>query len=145
VGKGTSKTLRNEVTVPNQTSSLEKVRDFVIGVLGDTTLGERSARLLVLAIDEAVTSSILFSVETGREGSCRVNLETNDVCIRVTIEDTGRDLDADRVAPAILDDAISKARKHEMGIFLIRQIVDELSYDYKKGFQNRLTLVKFLP
>ena len=31
-----------------------------------------------------------------------------------------------------------------MGIFLIRRIMDEISYVYKKCFQNDLELIKFL-
>ncbi len=31
-----------------------------------------------------------------------------------------------------------------MGIFLLRQIMDEIQYTYRKGFQNDLELVRFI-
>ena len=31
-----------------------------------------------------------------------------------------------------------------MGIFLMRQILDEITYVYKKGFENSLELIYFL-
>lgn len=134
---------RDALTVPNRTSFLEKVRDFIVRTLQDTPMEDRQKHLLVLAIDEAVTSNILFSVEAGRNGFSRVAVEIADAAVRVTIEDTGQDLDSSQTEESVLHETFRKARKHEMGIFLIRQIVDEISYAFKKGFQNQLVLTKF--
>ena len=140
-----AETMREEISVPNRTASLEKVRDFIIRNLEETELDERDQRLMVLAIDEAVTSNILFSVETGREGLCRVVLDVDETRIHVTIDDTGKDPDARDLTDQALRETAKKARKYEMSIFLIRQIVDEISYAFKKGFQNQLILIKFIP
>jgi len=136
--------IEDAIMVPNRTASLDKVRSFVINSLEKTPLDERGKHLLVLAIDEAVTSNILFSVDTSREGFTRVSMEISDVCVRILIEDTGKDLDASQAPESVINDVFNKARKHEMGIFLIRQIVDEISYAFKKGYQNQLILTKFL-
>jgi len=138
------KTLQDSIQVPNRTSSLEKVRDFVIRSLERTGLDDRSKHLMVLAIDEAVTSNILFSVETRRDGQCKVSIDIDPVRIKVTLEDSGQDLDVSQVTDSVLNETFVKAREHEMGIFLIRQIVDEISYNFKKGFENQLVLTKFL-
>ncbi len=138
------KVLTDTISVPNRTSSLEKVRGFIISMLGKTSFDERNRHLLVLAIDEAVTSNILFSVETRRDGTTKVSVDIDDVRMKVVIEDTGIDPDSCDVTESMLTETLIKARKYEMGIFLIRQIVDEMSYAYKKGFENQLTLVKFL-
>jgi anti-sigma regulatory factor (Ser/Thr protein kinase) len=39
---------------------------------------------------------------------------------------------------------LAREKTYTMGIFLIRQIMDEISYTYRKGFQNELELIKFL-
>ena len=39
---------------------------------------------------------------------------------------------------------LENERKHQMGIFLMREVMDEVNYTYRKGFQNELTLVKFV-
>ncbi len=142
--KPAQKTTPDSISVPNRTAFLEKVRDFIIASLERTGLDDRTKHLMVLAIDEAVTSNILFSVETGREGMTKVSVDVNSVRMKVVIEDTGRDLDSADLTEAVMQETYTKARKHEMGIFLIRQIVDEISYAFKKGFENQLTLVKFL-
>ena len=39
---------------------------------------------------------------------------------------------------------LAREKSYTLGIFLIRQIMDEISYVYRKGFQNELELIKFL-
>jgi anti-sigma regulatory factor (Ser/Thr protein kinase) len=135
-----------DISVPNTTASLEEVRRFVLRFLEDTAFSEKERRRLVLAIDEAVTSTILFSEASGRCGTTRVSLEVDDVRLRVRIEDTGRDpdRDADDRADERFEEHLRQARKYEVGVFLIRQIMDEIHYIYRKGFQNELELVRFL-
>jgi len=41
-------------------------------------------------------------------------------------------------------ESLAREKNYTMGIFLIRQIMDEISYVYRKGFQNELELIKFL-
>jgi anti-sigma regulatory factor (Ser/Thr protein kinase) len=140
------KVRQNDIAVPNTTASLEEVRRFVSEFLGDTPFTEKERRRLVLAIDEAVTSTILFSEASGRRGTTRVSLDVDEVRLRVRIEDRGRDPDYDAGDPAeeVFEEHIRQARKYEVGVFLIRQIMDEINYIFRKGFQNELELVRFL-
>ena len=39
---------------------------------------------------------------------------------------------------------LDTTRKHELGVFLMRKLCDEVNYSFKKGFQNHLELLKFL-
>ena len=131
-----------DMTVPNSTASLVEIRRFVLEFLRETPFDERNRRLVVLAIDEAVTSTILFSEATGRGGTTRVVLEITEDAFRARIEDTGVDKDPD--TEERFEEHLRRARQHEMGIFLVRQIMDEIQYIYRKGFQNELELVRFL-
>jgi len=106
------KTLQDSIQVPNRTSSLEKVRDFVIRSLERTGLDDRSKHLMVLAIDEAVTSNILFSVETRRDGQCKVSIDIDPVRIKVTLEDSVQYLDVSQVTDSVLNETFVKAREH---------------------------------
>ncbi|MHC4601260.1 MAG: ATP-binding protein [Planctomycetota bacterium] len=131
-----------DITVPNTTASLEQVRRFVVDVLRDSPFSEKDRRAVVLAIDEAITSTILFSEATERGGTTRVALELTEDCLRVRIEDTGKDTDPD--TDERFEEHLRSARQHEMGIFLVRQIMDEIQYVFRKGFQNDLELVRFI-
>ncbi|MHC5020509.1 MAG: ATP-binding protein [Planctomycetota bacterium] len=118
-------TLVRDLTVSNDTANLQQVRAFVSDVIRESALTARARALMVLAADEAVTSIIRNAVraaggETGN-GLCHVSV----------------DVDSTRKH-------IAEGREKEIGIFLIRAIVDEINYTYRKGFQNQLEIVKFV-
>ncbi|MHC5036903.1 MAG: ATP-binding protein [Planctomycetota bacterium] len=136
------KLLQQDISVENTTESLEPVRRFVAEFLKDSPFNERDRGLLVLAIDETVTSNILYSEASGRNGSTTVSLELNDACLRVRVNDTGSDRFAD--SEEVFQENLKRARQYEMSIFLIQQIVDEIHYIYRKGFQNELELIRFI-
>jgi len=135
------KTALQDITVPNKTESLEKLRRFVLEFLAESPFPARQQRLLVLAIDEAVTSNILFSEACNRNGTTRVTIDLDETRLAVRIQDTGRDMDSENEEH--FDEYARNARRFEMGIHLIRQIMDEMHYVYRKGFQNDLELIKF--
>lgn len=131
-----------DITVPNTTESLELVRSFVGAFLQSSPFSDRDRRLLVLAIDETITSNILFSEAAGRAGTTRVTLDLDETCLRVRVEDTGLDRDPD--TDDRFQETLAHARRHDLGIFLVQQIMDEIRYVFRKGFQNELELVRFI-
>jgi anti-sigma regulatory factor (Ser/Thr protein kinase) len=136
------KVLTRDITVPNSTASLEQVRQFVSSFLAESSFGERDRRLLVLAIDETVTSNIRFSEAMDRRGDSTVSLDLTEDCLRVRIVDTGQDRDPDSTEG--FEAHVRRTRQYEMGIFLVQQIMDEIHYIFRKGFQNEMELVRFV-
>jgi anti-sigma regulatory factor (Ser/Thr protein kinase) len=45
---------------------------------------------------------------------------------------------------ALLAERFRQERSFTLGIFLIRQIMDEITYVYRKGFENQLEMICFL-
>jgi len=131
-----------DITVPNSTASLEQVRNFVSAFLEESPFGDRDRRLLVLAIDETVTSNIRFSEAMDRRGDTTVTLELTQDCLRVRIVDTGQDREPDSTVG--FEAHVQRTRQYEMAIFMIQQIMDEINYVYRKGFQNEMELVRFV-
>ncbi|MCI0340722.1 MAG: ATP-binding protein [Planctomycetales bacterium] len=137
-------TLTKDITVPNHTRSLSEVRSFVAEAVHESALSRREKDLVVLAADEALTSIIHHAHAAGRDGTCHVTVDVDDVRVRILIDDSGRDFDMGAVSDEDLRSQIEKARQYEMGIFLLRAILDEINYTFRKGFQNQLELVKFV-
>ncbi len=141
-------TLVRDLTVSNDTANLQQVRAFVADAISESELSGRSRSLMVLAADEAVTSIIRHAVhvaggETGN-GLCHVSVDVDATRVRIVIDDTGADPDLTTLSDVELQKHIVEGRKNEIGIFLIRAIVDEINYVYRKGFQNQLEIVKFV-
>jgi anti-sigma regulatory factor (Ser/Thr protein kinase) len=141
-------TLVRDLTVSNDTANLQQVRAFVSDVIRESALTARARALMVLAADEAVTSIIRNAVraaggETGN-GLCHVSVDVDATRVRIVIDDSGADPDLTTLSEAELHKHIAEGREKEIGIFLIRAIVDEINYTYRKGLQNQLEIVKFV-
>jgi serine/threonine-protein kinase RsbW len=93
-----------------------------------------------LAVEEIITNIINHGYKnTGGEIviSCRINVNQAEVRIRD---------DAPRFNPLSLpepklDDTIEDRKIGGLGVFLVRQVMDEISYRYENG-QNNLVMIK---
>ncbi len=120
------------------------MREFVREVLADGNLGKTVCRGVVIAVDEACTSVILNARDTGAQGNLKILVDIDPTRIKIEIADTGNDYDVGEVTRDELIKEFTRTRKNEMGIFLIRKVMDEFTYQFKKGFQSELTMIMFL-
>lgn len=137
--------LERSLTVPSQTRSLKEVRAFVEEVLRGARLSERGQRLMILGIDEAVTNIIRHRSRRPGEAEIAIRVGIDDVRVRVVIEDRGQDADLGTLPAEALERRLRGEAVRCVGIFVIRQVVDEVTYRFKKGFLNELELIKFTP
>jgi anti-sigma regulatory factor (Ser/Thr protein kinase) len=137
-------TTRRELDVPVDTRSLAPLRDFVREVLAEGKLGPRVSRQVVIAIDEACSSIILNAKEHGATGSLRLLIDIDPTRVKISIADTANDYDMGDVTREELLKEFTRSKKYELGTFLIRRVVDEFTYVFRKGFQSELEMIKFL-
>ena len=133
-----------DLTVGCDTANLQQVRAFVGDTVRESRLTDREQSLLVLAADEVLTSIIRHAHRTSVNGMCRVTVDVDDVRVRILVDETGDEVDLARFSESELARRVEQTRQDEIGIFLIRAIVDEINYVYRRGFQNRLELTKFV-
>lgn len=133
-----------DLTIEAKPSNLHLVRSFVAVTIREARLTARERSLLVLAVDEALTTML---TEAAPGSECRVAVDVDDVRVRICLTDSsgGRplDLQAGRSLEELRAD-VRAGRRREMGIFLLRAIVDEINFSARRGRSSRLELVKFL-
>lgn len=139
-----AETVKREVEFLNESASLSEIRGFVEEVFESGRVDDATAKQVVLAVDEAVTSIIRHASEDRRAGFISIAIDIDDVRIKVIIDDSANLFDPGLASRDELRGFIEGRRNLEMGIFLIRQIMDEVEYVYRKGFENQLILTKFL-
>jgi anti-sigma regulatory factor (Ser/Thr protein kinase) len=94
-----------------------------------------------LAIDEALCNIINHGYDRRPDGRIWLSvwdLHTDPPGIRVVIEDRAKQVDPERIRPRDLDDI----RPGGLGVYIIREIMDEVSYEQRDGGGMRLTLTK---
>lgn len=139
------KAIQKTVTMPCHPKFLNEVRTVLNETLADAGLSKREKDLLILAVDEAVTSVVQYAKYKGYENEVSLSIDIDDVRFKAVLIDSLNVFDLNGgMSDAQLAERLAKEKSYTMGIFLIRQIMDEITYLYKKGFQNELELIKFL-
>jgi len=136
--------LRDRLVVSNDTKHLVVVRDFISRLVVQSRLSREDENKIILAVDEAVTNIIEHGYDEGVEGSIEIDVEIAERQFRVVIRDSGRVFNPETIPYPDLQEHVRTGRKKGLGIFLMRQIMDEVRYRFKDGVKNELTLIKYV-
>ena len=136
--------LKDRLVVTNDTKHLIVVRDFVSRLIRASRLAREEENKVILAVDEAVTNIIEHGYDEGAEGSIEIEVEAGDDQFKIIIRDTGRIFNPESIPDPDMKEHVQRGHKKGLGIFLMRQIMDEVRYKFKDGVKNELTLVKFI-
>lgn len=137
--------VQKTITMPCDARFLHKVRILLNEVLSQAELPPREKDLLILAVDEAVSSVVRYARYKGFQNDLTLTVDIDDVRFKATLVDSlnvfdlANGLNADQLAQKV-----AKEKSFTLGIFLIRRIMDEITYVYRKGFQNELEMIRFL-
>lgn len=96
---------------------------------------------LNLALDELFTNVVSYGFEKDSAQQVDMTLELSGDEIRATMEDYGRPFDPTKPIDPDLDLPLEKKDIGGLGIFLVRQYVDDLQYR-REGGKNIIILVK---
>ncbi|HLS27737.1 MAG TPA: ATP-binding protein [Opitutales bacterium] len=93
-----------------------------------------------LALDELVTNAIEYGYDEDVEGTIEIELDCDEEKFTAVMSDDGRPFDPfeSGASEETLSDEASG-----IGVFLVRQLMDEFSYKREKN-RNRIVLLKWL-
>ena len=138
-------TVQRSATISSLTPDLSEIHALLSSVLAETDIDAGIREGLAFALDEVLSSITAYARYKGAASELRVTIDVNDVRFKATIVDS---LNAFDLAVAMSDSemqaSLARERSHSMGVFMLRHVVDEINYTYRKGFQNELELIKFL-
>ena len=96
-------------------------------------------------MDEAASALVQYSRFKGLEHDVSLAVDVNDVRFKAVLTDSVNVFELDAgVGDANFAAMVAEERRYTMGFFLIRQIMDEINYVYRRGFQNDIEMIKFL-
>lgn len=138
-----SESLKDRLVVANDTKHLLLVREFMTRMIKQSRLPAGAENKITLAVDEAVTNIIEHGFDQGVEGQIEIEVETDPEKFLVVIRDNGRVFNPEAIPSPDMKEHVKLGRKKGLGLFLMRQIMDEVKYRFKDGLKNELTLVKY--
>ncbi len=133
-----------ELKIPNETSRLAEVREAVREVVSESGFPEGELNRLTLAVDESVTNVMEHAYEDDLEGELfiEISLKSSASEFVACICDRGKAFDPTHVPDPNLSSHVEEGRRHGLGIFLVRRIMDEVSYTSDPDGRNELKLTK---
>jgi anti-anti-sigma factor len=129
------------LTLPAKLESLAQIGAFVEAAALDAGLDAHAAWQVQLAVDEAATNIIQYAYDPEQNGQVVVEHETQGDAFVVRLRDNGRVFDPDLVPPPDLASPIDERQVGGLGLYLIRQLVDDVRFETEAA-GNVATLVK---
>jgi anti-sigma regulatory factor (Ser/Thr protein kinase) len=136
--------IHKELVASNDTRHLVKIREVVKDAATQAPFDEREVSRIVLAVDEAVSNIIEHAYEEPASGGdIRIVLDVDSSRFEVVIMDSGHEFDPSLVDVPDIAEHVRRGKKKGLGIFLMRQIMDEVKYTFIQGLRNELRMVKY--
>ncbi|MBR4363438.1 MAG: ATP-binding protein [Prevotella sp.] len=127
----------------NEIEEISKLEGFM-ETIGEATGIDLSLIVsLNLALEEAVTNVISYAYPEGQEGTVDIDVRVTKEQLEFVISDSGIPFDPTTKEDADITLGVEERPIGGLGIFLVRQLMDTILYEYKDK-KNILTLRKQL-
>jgi sigma-B regulation protein RsbU (phosphoserine phosphatase) len=125
----------------NNIQQIPQLAEFVETIAEEKNLDQAMAMSLNLALEEAVTNVILYAYPDGIDGLVDIEAFIHIDCLEFIISDSGKPFDPTAAPEADVTLGVDERKIGGLGIYLVRNIMDTVSYRYEKG-KNILTMIK---
>lgn len=126
---------------PASFEQLDAIRDYVAAAAREVGMDESDACAVEMAVDEAC-SNIIEHAYRGQPGEIEIGCESGGGLLTLVIRDRGRPFDPASVPVPDLTCPLEDRPIGGLGVYLMRQLMDEVTYAADEQSGNVLTLVK---
>jgi serine/threonine-protein kinase RsbW len=122
--------------------SLAGIRKFVSEAASNAGFNDKDIYAVELAVDEACSNIIEHAY--GGEGKGEIICTCNDINngLEIILRDDGKRFDPEGVSPPDFSVELDKLEPHGAGLYLIRNMMDDVDFKFSKDAGNELRMVK---
>ena len=135
--------MKRELTFKNEEQELNRVAEFMESVCDELQLDMHVAMKLQVAMEEMVTNVIFYAYPEGTSADITLSAESDGRELTFVLSDTGKPFDPTTKEDADLDVNPMDREQGGMGILIVKNIMNEVSYQ-RLGDMNQLTMKKKL-
>lgn len=135
--------MKRELTFKNEEQELNRVAEFMETVCDELQLDMHVAMKLQVAMEEMVTNVIFYAYPEGTSADITLSAESDGRELTFVLSDTGKPFDPTTKENADLDVNPMDREQGGMGILIVKNIMNEVSYK-RLGDMNQLTMKKKL-
>lgn len=127
---------------PSRFESLARIRNFVSRAAKDAGFNEKEIYAVELAVDEACANIIEHAYEG--EGNGEIECTCNNLIggLEIIIQDDGKPFDPNSIPLPDFSVDLDELKPRGAGLFIIRNLMDDVSFTFSKKKGNELRMVK---
>jgi serine/threonine-protein kinase RsbW len=131
-----------KLVVPASYTSLEKIRDYFSRAASEAGLDEDAIFEVEVAVDEAASNIIDHAYEGECESDIECDYQVLSDGLQLCFHDHGKPFKPEKVKlPDIVSDP-TRRKEGGLGLFFMRQMMDEVNFSFNGDGGNLLTMVK---
>jgi serine/threonine-protein kinase RsbW len=132
----------SNITFPAKFDLLDEIREFVAKAAREGGFSEKAIYSLQLAADEAASNIIEHAYEGISNANIDISCDMQGETLVITMRDTGKPFDPSKVKQPNLKADLSDRQIGGLGVYLMRKLMDEVSYVSNSKTGNLLTMTK---
>jgi len=132
--------------LPAASENLDIIRKFIAGISENMGFSEEEVYKIELAVDEACSNVVKHAYLTNSRSDRIVNVEAHEKedRLEIVIFDKGKGFDPQKVKKPEIEEYMRKMKRGGLGIYLIKELMDKVSFRIKAGVRNEVRMIKFL-
>ena len=135
--------MTKQLILHNQVEQISQLEGFISEIADETGMDPALAMSMNLALEEAVTNVVLYAYPEGTDGEVNIDARFDKGILTFVLKDSGVPFDPTAKEDADITLGIEERPIGGLGIFLVKQLMDTVSYNYSDGC-NILTMTKKL-
>ncbi len=132
----------SNITFPAKFEFLDEIRELVARVARKGGFSEKAIYSLQLAADEAASNIIEHAYEGVSNAKLDISCDMRGDTLVITMRDMGKPFDPSQVKQPNLKADLSDRQIGGLGVYLMRKLMDEVSYTSNSKTGNLLTMTK---
>ncbi|NNK94955.1 MAG: ATP-binding protein [Desulfobacterales bacterium] len=125
----------------NSLSELEKLSEELAGAAEQWQLPRRAVIEINLVLEELFTNTVIYGFDDDPKHTVSITMDHDIDHVRITMSDKGQSFDPTLPEDPALNIPLQERGIGGLGIFLVRQYVDDLTYK-REGDKNIVMLTK---
>ena len=135
--------MRKEMSIKNQVQELDRVARFIEEIGEELSLDMELQMNLNLVMEEMVSNIIFYAYPEGVEATIELSAECDGQELTFVLSDQGRAFDPTLKENFDMDVNPAERELGGMGIFIVKNIMNQVTYQRLEG-RNLLTMKKYI-
>jgi len=132
----------SKITFDANFDNLDEIRDFVGEAARQVGFSDKEIYSIQLAADEASSNIIEHAYAGITDGKLEIECDAFDGGLKIVMRDQGKSFNPSSVPEPNVKADLSERKIGGLGMYLMRKLMDEVTYESSAGSGNVLIMVK---